>query len=161
MFLLSTSCTKISILLFYRRLVDRSYSKWIQRGIYLAIGFTVVYLLVFTLFLAFFCSPSTAAWQSLDLSYNKTYRCADRAIADPLVGFVSAFSDIYAIAIPEIVVSRLKMPRRQKIVLYAVFGAGLIVVAAAIIRTGFFIRLHTDPRRDITCMYQTLTWCVH
>lgn len=153
MFLLSSSCTKISILLFYRRLVDRSYSKWIQWSIYIAIGFTMVYLLAISLFLATFCSPTASAWQSLDLNYSKAFRCADRAVVDPLVGVISAFSDIYAIALPELVVYRLKMPRKQKLVLYAIFGAGLLVVVAALLRIGFFVRLHTDPRRDITCTY--------
>jgi hypothetical protein len=142
----------VSILLFYRRLVDGSFSRPLQWSIYVGIGFTVTYLLSFLVFLATFCSPVAASWQSLDLRYAKKYTCVDRAVADPLVGLISALSDIYAIVIPETVVAKLKLPKRQKVVLYLIFGAGsVVVVLAALIRTGFFIRLHTDPQRDLTC----------
>ncbi|KIW03331.1 uncharacterized protein PV09_05543 [Verruconis gallopava] len=158
-FLISTCATKISILLFYRRLVNGSFSKLLQWSIYVGIAFIVAYLLTFTIFLGVFCSPSSASWQSLDLSYMKPYKCVDRAIVDPLVGIISAASDIYAIVIPEIIVKKLKLPQRRKVILYVIFGAGLVVVVAALIRTGFFIRLHTDPRRDLTWIgYDIFVW---
>lgn len=83
----------------------------------------------------------------------QTSKCVSRAVVDPLSGILSAVGDIYAIIIPEIVVARLKLPRGRKIVLYAIFGAGAVVVVAASVRTAYFIRFHVDPLQDLTCEF--------
>jgi len=43
---------------------------------------------------------------------------------DTLVGAISVISDAYVLIIPELVVYRLKMARKKKIVLFALFGSG-------------------------------------
>jgi hypothetical protein len=124
-FFLASSClTKVSILLFYRRLVNRSYSKRIQNVIYGLIAFTAVYFVVFVFFLIFVCDPVSASWQSLNLGYAVPYKCSSRRFMDTLAGAVSVISDAYVLIIPELVVYRLKMERKKKIVLFALFGSG-------------------------------------
>lgn len=108
-------------------------------------------MLSILIFLATFCSPAAASWQSLDLRYDKDFQCASRSVLDPLAGILSALGDIYAIVIPEIIIAQLRLPQRRKIVLYAIFGAGALVVVAALIRTGYFVHFHTDPQKDLTC----------
>jgi hypothetical protein len=149
-FLISTAATKISILLFYRRLIDRTINEHLLWGIYGGIAYNIAYMLAIIIFLATFCTPVSASWRSLDLGYTEKYKCASRAIPDPLAGVLSAAGDIYAIVIPEIVVAQLRLPQRRKIILYAIFGSGAVVVVAALIRTGYFVRFHTDPLRDLT-----------
>lgn len=124
LFLTSTCLTKISILLFYRRLVDRSYSERIQRVVYGLIALTVAYFVGFLAFLLFSCEPINSNWLSLDIAYAVPYQCISRRITDTMAGVISVISDAYVLVIPELVVYRLKMQRRRKIVLFALFGSG-------------------------------------
>jgi hypothetical protein len=124
LFLTSTCLTKVSILLFYRRLVDRSYSKRIQNVIYGFIALTAVYFFAFLFFLLFACDPVSAAWKSLDIGYAVSYKCSSRKTMDILAGAISVISDAYVLIIPELVVYRLNLGRKKKIVLFALFGSG-------------------------------------
>lgn len=154
LFLTSLCLTKISVLLFYRRLIDRSHSPWISKSIWLAIIFTLIYFFSFLLVLIFSCNPTEATWKSLDLAWTGKYTCADRQVVDPLNGVLSIFSDVYSMVIPILVVTRLNIPANRKAVLYLIFCFGLIVLGAGIARTVYLSRLYTDPRRDLTCMSQ-------
>ena len=150
-FLLSTAATKPSILVFYLRLLDRSINPHLVFAVYAGIAFTIAYMLAILIFLGTFCTPAAASWQSLDLSYSKEFKCASRAISDPLAGILSAAGDIWALTIPEIIVAQLKLPQRRKLVLYAIFGVGAVFIVAALIRTGYFVHFHAEPLRDLTC----------
>jgi hypothetical protein len=97
-----------------------------QWTIYIAIAFTIAYTLIFYFFLVFVCNPSRAAWESLNITYRHPYHCISRREADPMAGIASVVSDAYALIIPEIVISRLNMPRGQKIVLYCIFSCGVM-----------------------------------
>lgn len=151
-FLNSLCLTKISVLLFYRRLINGSHSPWISRAIWAAVAFTVAYYFSFILFLIFACDPISATWKSLNILWTVKYQCADRHLVDPLNGVFSVFSDVYSMIIPLLVVSRLTMPADRKAILYLVFACGLIVLGAGIARTIWLARLYTDPLRDQTCM---------
>ena len=63
LFLVSSACTKISILFCYRRLVEGSYHRRWKWATYLAIGFTACWALAFILSLVFSCSPTEAYWK--------------------------------------------------------------------------------------------------
>jgi hypothetical protein len=151
LFLAAMTLTKVSVLLFFRRLVDRSFNKWITYAIWLAVAFTIAYFFAFTLFLVLACTPVEASWKSLNLMWKRPYHCVDRELVDTLVGALSVFSDLYAMLIPIYIVSKLKMQLSRKIVLYGVFCCGLVVIGAGIARTYYLSRLTTDPRRDLTC----------
>jgi hypothetical protein len=167
LFVLSSCLTKISILLFYRRLIERAYSRAMQLTIYIAIALTVAYFIIFYSFLIFVCNPSRAVWESLNISYREPYQCINRREADPLAGIISVVSDAYALIIPEVIISRLKMPTGQKIVLYCIFSCGVMcvvlfqhylniltsysVIAAGIARTYWLVQLHSSKTRDLTC----------
>ncbi|KAF2097809.1 hypothetical protein NA57DRAFT_56991 [Rhizodiscina lignyota] len=149
-FTFSTVFSKMSILVFHRRLVSRTSNKYMKWAIYAAMGFTIVYLLSFVAFLTFICSPTNASWKSLNISYNEPYKCAYRGIFDPMWGIVSVVSDVYAIVLPEILVKRLQIKLRQKLILAVLFGCGISTVATGIARSVFLRRLSTDPLRDLT-----------
>lgn len=85
-----------------------------------------------------------------------------------MAGVINVISDAYVLVIPELGAYRLKMQRRKKIVLFALFGSGAMVVSysnlqnsstneeysvlgAGIARAVWLSRLHTGPRRDLTC----------
>jgi hypothetical protein len=155
LFLTSLCLTKISVLLFFRRLIDRSHSPWISKSIWGAIAFTVAYFFAFFFFLVFACNPIDAAWKSLNITWTGKYKCIDRSVVDPLNGVFSVVSDAYSMAIPIMIVSRLTMASNRKVVLYFVFCCGLIVIGAGIARSIWLARLYTDERRDLTCQSYT------
>lgn len=126
LFLTSTCLTKISILLFYRRLVNHSYSRNMQRVIYALIAFTVLYFVAFGSVLFFSCRPLNSTWLSLNLMYAVPYQCFSKQVPDIMVGVLSVVSDAYVLLIPELVFHRLKLNRRKKIALFALFGSGIM-----------------------------------
>ena len=111
------------MLIFLRRLMARTNKKMTRRAIDAAMTFTVAYFISFTSVLFSSCTPLEASWKSVDLMYPDKYKCSNRRWSDISVGVVSIISDTYALIIPEIMISRLKMERRQKVILYLVFGS--------------------------------------
>jgi len=128
-FLVSTSCTKVSVLLFYRTLLQRTNKKGVVRVIDGGIVFTIAFLVAFILTLFLSCHPWKAAWLAMDLRYTKPYKCIRRRVVDIAVGVISVLSDIYALVIPELLVFSLNMERSKKIVLALVFGCGILYVS--------------------------------
>lgn len=96
-FITGLCVTKVSILLFFRRLIDGSYQRALSFSIIGAILFTTAYWIAFLFFLIFACDPVDAAWKSSDIAWRGKYRCASRRIMDPVNGILSAFSDAYSI----------------------------------------------------------------
>jgi len=125
-FQISSCLIKISILLFYRRLVQRTHSRFMQMAIYVAINFTIIYMLATVVILFVVCLPTSSYWESLDVSYNKPYKCINTSIIDPLIVALSVFSDFYSLIIPQVVIRRLKMATREKLMLYIIFASGFV-----------------------------------
>jgi hypothetical protein len=143
-FLLSTCATKISVLLFYRRLVVGTYSvKWRWATI-AAIVLTATYCVAFVLALVFNCRPTEAYWKALSFTYTKDYYCADTRLVNPLSGVLSVVSDLYSVFLPMGMLYRVEIERKRRIALYAVFSLGLLVVAAGSVRTFYLAKLGHD-----------------
>ncbi|CAK4034781.1 integral membrane [Lecanosticta acicola] len=125
-FLLTGCFIKVSVLLFYRRLVEKTCSLWWVRCVLAAIGFTVAYTLAFVLALIF-------KWVQPQ-SMQPRYTCL-RLFISLLAGIVAVISDLIAVALPCIMMRNLKIPRAQKFALNGIFSLGLLVVAASGVRT--------------------------
>lgn len=141
-FLVCGGCTKVSILLFYRRLVSGTYSTRYKWLIWCAIGFTIAYTFTFCVVLLANCTPTRAYWMAFDFKYALTenYQCMDTSVINAMAGVCAALSDIYAVALPCILTWQLKsVPRRQKIALFGIFSLGLVVVAVSGVRTYWLI----------------------
>jgi hypothetical protein len=81
--LVAGGATKISVLLFYRRLVEGTYNKIWKWAVFVAIGFSAGYTLAFVLALCFNCSPTRAYWKAFSVAWlaeNHPYTCADTKI---------------------------------------------------------------------------------
>ena len=145
-FLISTGCTKCSILFFYRRLTKGTYNKkWII-GIITAIVATAAYSSVFVFMLIFACSPTEAYWKSFNLTYLAThdFKCGDTRYANILSGALSIASDLWSVLLPCLMLHNFDAPRRQKVALNCIFCLGLLVVAAGSVRTYYLEKLgHT------------------
>lgn len=140
-FLICGGLTKVSILLFYRRLVSGTYSlryKWV---IWSAIAFTVGYTIAFCICLLVNCTPTEAYWMAFDIVYALTqdYKCLDTSVINTMAGVCAAVSDLYAVVLPCVLTWRLTIPPRQKIALNVIFCLGLVVVAASGVRTYWLI----------------------
>lgn len=144
-FLVCGGLTKVSVLLFYRRLVDGTYSKRWKWLVIFAIGFTVSYTIAFCIMLLINCSPTEAYWRAFDPQYamTKQYKCLDTKIINTLAGVFAAASDLYAVALPCIITWHFSVPKAQKIALNIIFSLGLLVVAASGVRTYYLMsKLH-------------------
>lgn len=125
----SQSCTKISILLFYRRLATGSYTKTFIWSVKIGIWYNLAYLVAFTLAIIFTCWPVSSYWEQyahFPLPYNKKYKCAREDIALPVSGALSVLSDFYATIVPLLLLKDLKIPRKQKLLLYSLFALGFL-----------------------------------
>lgn len=131
-YLWTTGCTKIAVLLFYRRLIRTTISRGLRWAIWLALSFTACYTIGFTVILLVGCNPVEARWMKFDPTWRAThkFKCLNSPfVTIPLSGALSVFSDVYALAIPAILLSGLQMARRQKIGLYIVFALGVRYVS--------------------------------
>lgn len=99
-FIIATCSTKISVLLFYRRLTKGNYKRaWIYADIG-AIIFTSLYCLSFILLLIFNCRPTEAYWKSYSPTYSAHYTCTSTQVANPISGVLSCVSDFYSVLLP-------------------------------------------------------------
>ncbi|QIW97513.1 hypothetical protein AMS68_003031 [Peltaster fructicola] len=142
-YLISTTCVKVSVLLFYRRLVAGTYSKRWKYATIAAIWFTVGYCVAFIFVLIFGCNPTYAYWMSYDAAWLSTqqFTCVDAAPANLWAGILSVVSDVYAVLLPCLMLRHFDAPRRQKIALMVVFSFGMLVVGAGVARTYYFTGL--------------------
>jgi hypothetical protein len=156
-YLISTGCTKCSILFFYRRLTKGSYNMLWKYAILTAIGFTALYSLAFIFMLIFSCTPTEAYWKSFNPYYQDKFHCIDSKYTNVLSGAMSVLSDLYSVLLPCIMLRNFDAPRRQKIALNVIFSLGLLVVAAGSVRTYYLEKVGHSV--DLTWDgYDVLIW---
>lgn len=134
-FLITGCCIKVSVLLFYRRLVVNTVTRYWVGAVMVAIAFTVAYTLAFVLTLIFNCTPTEAYWKSFSPTYTRKYHCVDTTIVNLLAGIAAVTSDLYSVVLPCAMTRNLQIPRLQKVALYVIFSLGLLAVAASCVRT--------------------------
>lgn len=130
LYMASTCTTKISILLFYRRLASGSVSRGFQWALYLAMASVVVYFVIFQTLMFVSCRPLFSYWKLADyiwLSNNKdNFQCLDEGILLVISAIVSAVQDFIACGLPMILFWKLRIPIRQKIALGGIFALGIL-----------------------------------
>lgn len=65
-------------------------------------------------------------------------------------GCINTTTDFLIVLLPIPYVVRLKLPRKQQIIIVSLFTGGLFVTAAGAVRTYIFHVTLTDPNRDLT-----------
>lgn len=143
LFLFSTSATKASVLLFYRRMACES-SRRMMYAIYGALAFLAAYFVGVLITYCFICQPLDAYWLSYSFTYHKDFKCIDGDVLSPFVGVLSVFSDIYAVVLPCIWLQRyhLDISRRQRIGLNILFSLGTIVAGCGVARTYYLWKIN-------------------
>jgi hypothetical protein len=128
-YLFSTGFTKISVLLFYRRLVTGTCSRRFKFCLWAAMALIVCYTLAYVILLLVTCIPLQATWLKIDPTYTKSYRCASTGVmtkVSELSGAFSVITDFYSVLLPAILLLQIKITRRQKLGLMAIFGVGFL-----------------------------------
>jgi hypothetical protein len=128
--MVSTVTTKISILLFYRRLAADTVTKTFLYFVYAAIIFVGLYFVVFWINLFVGCRPLNSFWNQVDLSWLSKnidkYHCFDEAANLTAAAIVSVIQDFIACGLPLILFVKTRLPKGQKIALTAIFGVGFL-----------------------------------
>jgi hypothetical protein len=125
-YLISTCTTKVSILLFYRRL-GGAVSKRFRYWVYTAIFFVVAYAIVYFVLAFFHCRPLRAYWNIFwRLSHPDDYYCTDEGAMVVSACVISMVQDFVACLLPMALFARLKISRKQKFALAGIFGVGFL-----------------------------------
>ncbi|KAI9886890.1 MAG: hypothetical protein M1823_001258 [Watsoniomyces obsoletus] len=138
--LVATTLTKVSVLLFYRRLINRTHAKvhlWLLWGL---LGITVAYTIALGFAYGFQCTPVEAYWlKDSPQGYDKPYHCFNDAFVVIPMAVMTALTDVLVTAFPLLFVRRLSLPRQKMLVLAVVFGLGAIASVAGIVRSVYNI----------------------
>lgn len=130
LYMVSTCVTKVSILLFYRRLAAGTITRGFQWSIYAAIAFVVAYFIGFFINMFLICKPFSTYWLQADYFWLNMHRndftCQNEGVVLVISAAISALQDFIACGLPMILLWKLHIPRRQKWALGAIFSVGLL-----------------------------------
>ncbi len=129
MYLWSSNTVKLSITVFYLRIISRTAKPLLRWTLYLTAAFIASQAVAFTMAMLLVCRPVDAIW----LRYNITwvvaneFRCGDPNYVIHLpTSILGLVTDVWLTVLPAFFLSQLQMPRRQKVALIAVFALGLM-----------------------------------
>lgn len=127
-FVLSTSCSKLSILILYRRVISGVVNYTFIGLVNCAIALLVLYAVVFTFLMVFQCRPASAFWlqYSFPQPYTDKFSCIDASIVPLANACVSVVTDFMAAILPMFLFRQLHIPKREKLGLGIVFGVGFL-----------------------------------
>ncbi|KAL2794570.1 hypothetical protein BJX66DRAFT_337717 [Aspergillus keveii] len=140
----SSTFIRVSLLWFFLRLLGPGVRTDIRVWKYwLAIAMVLVSALaiIFGLLLLFQCTPVRAAWE-IDPDYD--YHCLNEHTILLAANVQNVFTDFLAVATPAPVVCRLRVSKRHRAIVVALFSLGLGAVAVGIYRTIYLHIVHDD-----------------
>lgn len=131
-FLLSTFAIKLSVLIFYRRMVKDTVSRAWLYTIWVFITITVTaYVAAFIAYLNI-CTPLEAYWKAYDFigswASKHEYHCIDGQAFDLANSVLLGASDVWSVVIPCMMLRHynLDVSYRQKVGLNVIFCLGLL-----------------------------------
>ncbi|KAJ5512059.1 hypothetical protein N7463_001611, partial [Penicillium fimorum] len=134
---------KASMVIFYKRLADRTRYQIVYN---VTLGLLAATWLVLFFDIVFKCYPVQRLWQAI---LNPQLACPPEPsrINYWLTILFNIFTDVFIICLPITQVARLKMPKKQKWGVISVFLLGILVVITSIIRAIYSYR----NEQMITC----------
>ncbi|KAL1840469.1 hypothetical protein VTJ49DRAFT_466 [Mycothermus thermophilus] len=134
--------TKISILLMYYRLFSNTILRQI---IFVGLGFLGSWAVTLSILLPMVCMPVHKFWHPTAPGV-----CLDQLAIWYVMAGVNVFTDFALFTMPIPVIKSLNLPRRQKVLLFAIFTLGIFPCAVSIyrIRTLGAAAVATDPTWD-------------
>ncbi|QDS72118.1 hypothetical protein FKW77_003760 [Venturia effusa] len=162
LYLVSTSATKVSILLFYRRLAKGTISTPFRYAVKAAIASVVIYLLYFFINLIFTCNPVEAFWKQVDpvwaTQHKGEFRCHGEASNLIASAVVSVLHDFIACGLPVLLLWKLQISKNQKLALGSLFSLGLFVCLAGILRLAAIPHLYFNTYDTTWDALPALLW---
>ncbi|KAE9970252.1 hypothetical protein EG327_010349 [Venturia inaequalis] len=138
LYMLTTCTTKVSVLLFYRRLAAGTITSMFQWMCYASIAFVIVYFITFSTDILLMCTPPSSFWLQSDSAWLKVhendFHCQDEGVVLVISATISAFQDVLACCLPMVLLWKLQIPKRQKYALGAIFSAGIFLCICAVLR---------------------------
>lgn len=130
LYMVSTVTTKISILLFYRRLVPDTVSRGFRWAVYATIAFVVAYFVTFFLLTLLRYQPIYADWMLGDpfwwAAHKDEVHHIDEGIMIATSAIISAVQDFLVCGMPMVVFWKMDIPKRQRLALGALFAVGFL-----------------------------------
>ncbi|EME45621.1 hypothetical protein DOTSEDRAFT_71349 [Dothistroma septosporum NZE10] len=146
-FLLASTFTKCSILLFYRRMAKNTYSDTWLRTIWVLMFVTIGSGVGIFLAYCFMCEPLNFYWDFLYLdSKNEPASCINGDAVTIATGTITIASDFWTAALPCIMFQKFDVgaTRRQKILLNCLFCVGFLVTGVGVARTYYLWKMGHD-----------------
>jgi hypothetical protein len=129
---------KVSILLFYRRLGARVVSSTFRWVTWASICSIIAYTIVFLLMLCLGCRPFVAYWERDDItklfSGDFKFHCIDEGALMVSASIISTVQDLITTTLPAFLYWNIRIPIRQKVLLFAIFAIGYGVSAIGALR---------------------------
>ena len=127
-FVVSTSCTKTSILLLYKRVIEGTVHPRFMMVVKLAIASILAYFIVFFLLMFLQCRPTESYWRQFSFpdKYEADYTCFFEGHLPTANAFISVITDFMTALLPIFLFVQVQLPIRQKISLGILFGVGLM-----------------------------------
>jgi hypothetical protein len=160
LFLVSTAMTKLSVLMFYRRLVVGTCSRLFKWAIWVAMGIIFASTIIWVVLLYYTCTPYQAYWRQYDVTYDTTFTCKSAdllVLTSRLVGSTSVITDFYSVLLPAILLMRIQISRKQRIGLMFIFGLGFLYVPL-LPYVDFLMRMLTAKVLPVLESYEPSTW---
>jgi hypothetical protein len=134
LYLIVSGATKLSILLFYRRLGKGSVSSFYNCMVRMAMVFVLLFTITFLVTLYVSCRPLNAFWEKVEISWvlkhkeGVDYKCYDEGAENLAAMVISVLQDLMACLMPTVLFWTFGVSHRQKIVLVAIFSVGILYV---------------------------------
>ena len=124
--LLAAALIKVSILVFYLRILGRSQARIFHFVVYLTLAYVISYSIAFIFATSFTCKPAEALWLQNHLvwSAQHNYTCRSYATITQISSILNLSSDLWITVLPMFVLHRLQMSKREKWGLRILFGLG-------------------------------------
>ncbi|KAK2762735.1 hypothetical protein FQN54_000909 [Arachnomyces sp. PD_36] len=158
LFVISTSCTKASILLLYGRVIRETVKPGFMRVVKAAVALNFLYFIVYLCLTVFQCWPTQAYWNQFSFPdrYTTDYSClyeGDVIFSNACVGVIT---DFLTALLPVFLFVQVQIPRRQKVSLAILFGVGFMVCILGVVRAVVVRRLLYETY-DVT-WYSYYAW---
>ncbi|KAL5594391.1 hypothetical protein BROUX41_001326 [Berkeleyomyces rouxiae] len=140
---LCLALTKTSILLFYLRL-SRNINSFLRLSSWFLIGVLNVSAIVLTLMNIFQCSPVKASWTPITGNVKCILLLKQFLCAAP----INVITDLAILLLPLPVLTGMKLPLRQKIVLVSTFLLGIFITIIDVVRLYFLQKAYQNVPED-------------
>ncbi|KAM3081955.1 hypothetical protein ACMFMG_004415 [Clarireedia jacksonii] len=133
-FFVAVGTVKVSICFFNRRLTGMTSRTWLWfNNIFLVLLF--IYIMVSLFWTIFSCEPAYAGWDPIRIGKeNIKPKCFSTSVLGTVLSTVHVVMDFGLLAVPLIVLWKVKMGWKTKLRLYFVFGIGTMSAVGSILR---------------------------